>query len=46
MSAAVRRVFFSFRQIVFLIIWRMVSSRDTVISQCLLVKIEVNTRLI
>lgn len=38
--------FFSFSLIVFLIIWQMVSSQDAAIGQCLLVKIEVNSRLI
>lgn len=37
--------FFSFSLIVFLIICQMVSSQDYAISQCLLVKIEVNTTL-
>lgn len=47
MSAGVcRGFFFSFSLIVFLIIWWMVLSQDYAISQCLLVKIEVNTRLI
>lgn len=46
MSAGVcRGVFFSFSLIVFLIICQMILSQDYAISQCLLVKIEVNTRL-
>lgn len=46
MSAGVcRGVFFSFSLIVFLIICQMILSQDYAISQCLLAKIEVNTRL-
>lgn len=37
--------FFPFSLIVFLIICQIVSSQDYAISQCLLVKTEVNTRL-
>lgn len=40
-----RGVFFPCSLIVLLIIWGMVSSQDCAISQRLLVKIEVNTRL-
>lgn len=46
MSAGICHRFLSFILIVFLIICQMVSSQGYAIHQCLLIKMEVNTRLI